>query len=72
MTRDAKGQMTFVGVAQGALSPETEGLLPSYDESSQDSRSNANVAVGVRALLPAVAPLIAEDLAAHGNKFARE
>ena len=72
MTTDAKGQMTVVGIAQGAFANETKSVLPSYDPSSQGSRSNANVAVGVRALLPEVAPLIAKDLAAHGNELARE
>ena len=70
MITDAKGQMMVVGIAQGAFSPETKGILPSYNPSSQESRSTANIAVDVRALLPEVAPLIAQDLAAHGKESA--
>lgn len=72
MTTDSNGRMTVVGIIQGTFVPERKGILPNYDPSSQDSRTNANIAVGVRALLPEVAPLIAEDLAAHGGELTRK
>lgn len=71
MITDANGRLTVVGIDQGSLLPERPGILPTYDHSSLASRENANIAVGVRALLLEVAPLIARDLAAHGSQFSR-